>query len=209
MRGTLPGLGVRRRLPVLPERVGTRIAQRARKRRERRIEDQLHIVVAELAGQLRAGRSIAQATEAAAAELPAPSSAAVALAANRVALGVPAWDALGALGDGADVRLVAAVIEVQASSGGDLVELLDGLAEVLIERRALRRMAAVATAQASTTGHIVTGMPALGLAALWLLDRGAVVALIASPIGWAALAVSAGMAVAGNLMIRRLAAVEP
>ena len=108
-----------------------------------------------------------------------------------------------------DVRLVAAVIRVQASSGGDLVELLNGLSEVLVERQGLRRMAAVATAQASTTGHIVTGMPVLGLAALWLVDRAALTELVSSPVGWAALALSGGMAVAGNLMIRRLAAVEP
>jgi tight adherence protein B len=147
--------------------------------------------------------------EAAALELSAPASDALALAANRAALGMPAWDALGELGDAADIRLVAAVVRVQATAGGDLVELLNGLAEVLVERRGLRRMAAVATAQASTTGHIVTGMPVLGLAALWLLDHGAVTALLQSPIGWAALLLSAAVAALGNLMIRRLAAVEP
>jgi tight adherence protein B len=204
-----PGALGRRRLPRLPSPIARRLQARRRRRRERDIEDQLHVIVAELAGQLRAGRSISQAMEAAALELSAPASDALALAANRAALGMPAWDALGELGDAADIRLVAAVVRVQATAGGDLVELLNGLAEVLVERRGLRRMAAVATAQASTTGHIVTGMPVLGLAALWLLDHGAVTALLQSPIGWAALLLSAAVAALGNLMIRRLAAVEP
>lgn len=209
VRGAAPRLALGRPLPRLPAPMARRIGARARRRREQQIEDQLHVVVAELAGQLGAGRSIGQAIEAASHEVPPPASDALALAANRSALGVPAWEALAALGDSADVRLVAAVVAVQAGSGGDLVELLDGLAGVLVERRGLRRMAAVATAQASTTGHIVTAMPALGLAALWLLDGGAVAELVASPVGWAALALSAGMAAAGNLMIRRLAAVDP
>ncbi len=208
-RGSAPAVAVRRRLPHLPSPVVRRLQARLHRRRERQIEDQLHVVVTELAGQLRAGRSVGQAIEAASRELPAPASGALALAANRTALGMPAWEALGALGNSADVRLVAAVVQVQATSGGDLVELLSGLAEVLVERRGLRRMAAVATAQASTTGHIVTGMPVLGLAALWLLDGAAVAALLSSPIGWAALGLSAGMAATGNVMIRRLAAVEP
>jgi tight adherence protein B len=208
LRSPAPG-ALGRRVPRLPSPITRRLRAYRRHRREREIEDQLHVIVAELAGQLRAGRSISQAIEAASLELSVPVSGALALAASRTALGMPAWDAFGELGDAADVRLVAAVVRVQATSGGDLVELLDGLAEVLVERRGLRRMAAVATAQASTTGHIVTGMPVLGLAALWLLDHAAVTALLESPIGWAALLLSAAMAALGNLMIRRLAAVEP
>ena len=208
-RGSAPAVGFRSRLPALPAAVARRLSSRARTRRERKIEDQLHVVVAELAGQLRAGRSIGQAIESASADLPAPACDALHLAASRIALGVPPWEALEVLGGSPDVRLVAAVVEVQASAGGDLVELLSGLAEVLVERRGLRRMAAVATAQASTTGHIVTAMPALGLVALWVVDRTAVTELLSSPFGWAALALSGGMAAMGNLMIRRLAAVEP
>ena len=98
---------------------------------------------------------------------------------------------------------------MQARTGGDLVLLLERMADVLRTRDELRRAAAVATAQARATGRMVTAMPAFGIGALWLLDRRGFGLVVASPIGWAAIAASVVLAVAGHVLIRRIAAVEP
>jgi Flp pilus assembly protein TadB len=75
-------------------------------------------------------------------------------------------------------------------------------------REELRRAASVATAQARATGRMVTGMPAFGVGALWLLDRSGFGLVLGSPLGWAALLGSAILAAAGHLLIRRIAAIE-
>jgi Flp pilus assembly protein TadB len=67
----------------------------------------------------------------------------------------------------------------------------------------------VVTAQARATGRIVTGMPGLGVGALYLADRPGFDLLVRSPLGWLALAASAGLAAVGHVLIRRLAEVDP
>jgi tight adherence protein B len=178
-----------------------------KRRRERHAGRQLHLALGELAAHLRAGRTLAQAVADVSEDMPAPIRGSLAGAADAIALGTPAADALGALG-GEDASLLGAAIAVQSRAGGDLASLLDDLADALVEREAQRRLAEVATAQARATARMVALMPPAALAALWLIDRAAVRALVVSPIGWCALVASAALTVAGFLMIGRLARVE-
>ena len=125
-------------------------------------------------------------------------------AAAAIALGAAPADALAALGKGDDVRLLAGAVVLQGRSGGDLSALLDGMANLLLERRDARRAAEVATAQARATARMVIALPGAGLLALLLLDRPALAALLASPIGWLSLLGSAGLCVLGRSLIGRL-----
>lgn len=173
------------------------------------LERQLPLVAQVLAAHLRAGRSIRQAIADSPADLPLPSSRLMRDAGRSLELGASPADVLGLLGASDDVQLMATATDLQARFGGDLASLFEGIAEALHERAALRRSAAVATAQARATGRLVSGMPLLGLAALWLVDRPALVMLVRSPLGWAALAVSAGLVGFGHVVIGRMAAVDP
>jgi tight adherence protein B len=169
---------------------------------------QLPVVVSVIAAYVRAGRSLRQAVADAAGDVPEPSAAALREAAARIALGATADEALAAFGADPDVAHLRAVVEMQARTGGDLVLLLERMADVLRSREELRRAASVATAQARATGRMVTGMPAFGVGALWLLDRPGFGLVLGSPLGWAALLGSAILAAAGHLLIRRIAAIE-
>jgi len=171
--------------------------------------EQLALVVEILAAHVRAGRSLAQALADAVEDEPEPIGARVGAAAAAAALGTPVADALRMLGDGPDVAYLAAAVRLQTRAGGDLAILLERTAELLHERRAQRRAAEVATAQARATGRIVSGMPALGVAALYLADRPGFDLLVRSPLGWAALAMSAGLAAVVHVVIRKLAEVVP
>jgi len=181
--------------------------------RERRIERDaargLPAACAELAAHVRAGRSLAQAVTDAADGVAEPAASRLRACGAAVALGTAPADALRSLGDNDDVRLLTAAVALQARHGGDLAALLDGLSELLVERADLRRAAEVATAQARATARMVIGLPVAALGALWLLDRPALGMLAGSPIGWAALATSAGLCVLGSRLIARLGAVVP
>jgi len=169
---------------------------------------QLPVVVSVIAAYVRAGRSLRQAVADAAGDVPEPSAAALREAAARIALGATPDEALAAFGADPDVAHLRAVVEMQARTGGDLVLLLERMADVLRSREELRRAASVATAQARATGRMVTGMPAFGVGALWLLDRPGFGLVLGSPLGWGALLGSAILAAAGHLLIRRIAAIE-
>ena len=187
----------------------TALADRIRARREGAADAQLALVVEILAAHVRAGRSLRQALADAVEDVPEPSAGRVAAAAADAALGTPIAEALAALGDGADVAYLAAAVRLHTRAGGDLALLLERSAELLHERRAQRRAAEVATAQARATGRIVTAMPGLGVAALYLADRPGFDLLVRSPLGWVSLAASAGLAAAGHMLIRRLSQVDP
>jgi len=169
---------------------------------------QLPVVVSVIAAYVRAGRSLRQAVADAAGDVPEPSAAALREAAAQIALGATPDEALAAFGADPDVAHLRAVVEMQARTGGDLVLLLERMADVMRSREELRRAASVATAQARATGRMVTGMPAFGVGALWLLDRPGFGLVLGSPLGWAALLGSAVLAAAGHLLIRRIAAIE-
>lgn len=189
--------------------LSTAAARLGRRGPERLPAAQLPVVVEILAAHVRAGRSLRQALADAAADLPEPAAGRVAAAAADTALGAPAADALGALGEDADVAYLAAAVRLHTRSGGDLALLLERTAELLHERAAQRRAAEVATAQARATGRIVTAMPALGVAALYVADRPGFDLLVRSPLGWLALLTSAGLAALGHALIVRLSEVDP
>jgi len=194
----------------MPRRVLTAAARRiARRRGEELPAVQLALVVEILAAHVRAGRSLRHALADAVADLPEPAATRVAAAAADAALSAPPDEALCALGGGRDVAYLAAAVRLQIRVGGDLALLLDRTAELLHDRAGQRRAAEVATAQARATGRIVTAMPALGVAALYVADRPGFDLLLRSPLGWLALAASAGLAAVGHQLISRLAEVDP
>lgn len=189
---------------------GTDLRGRLAARRDARLRTaQLPVAVSVVAAYVRAGRSLRQAIADAARDVPEPSASSLRVAAAAIAVGAPPAEALAALGADPDVDHLRAVVEMQARTGGDLVLLLERMADVLRAREELRRAAAVATAQARATGRMVTAMPVFGIGALWLLDRPGFGLVVGSPAGWAAIAASAVLAAAGHVLIRRIAAVEP
>jgi tight adherence protein B len=176
------------------------------RRRHRAISDQLHLLAAELAAHVRAGRTLAQALGEVAADLPEPIGSAARASDAAIRLGAPPAEALVRIGgDGGDI--LAAAVGAQLRAGGDLAALLDGLAETLVEREVQRRAAATLTAQARATARMVSAMPLVAVGGLAVIDGSAFVMLVSSPVGLAALAVSATLAVAGLWLVHRLAAV--
>jgi tight adherence protein B len=176
------------------------------RRRHRALSGQMHLFAVELAAHVRAGRTVAQALGDVAEDLPEPIASDVRAADTAVRLGSTPAEALSVVGgDGGAILRVA--VGAQLRVGGDLAELLDGLAETLLERDAQRRAAAALTAQARATARMVSAMPLVAIAALAVIDQTAFAALVESPLGLAALAASAALTAAGLWAVHHLAAV--
>jgi tight adherence protein B len=168
------------------------LTRRSQARRERVVAGQMHLVAAELAAHVRAGRTLAQAIGDVAEDMPEPARSELAVTAAAIRLGMPPTEALA-----------------QLRVGGDLATLLDGLAEALVERDAQRRAAEVATAQARATARMVAAMPLASVLGLGLIDSSALAALLGSPLGLGSLATSGAATAAGLAVIGKLAAVAP
>jgi tight adherence protein B len=186
-----------------------RLTAWADRRREQALAGQMHLVAAELAAHLRAGRTLAQSIGDVADELPEPSRSALRDVDAALQVGVSAAEALRRFDRGADGVVLASAVAMHVRVGGDLATLLDGLADALVEREAQRRAAAAATAQARATARMVAAMPVVAVGGLGVIDSAAFAALVSSPIGLAALAGSGVLTAAGLAMVRRIAAVAP
>lgn len=140
-----------------------RIVRRNRVKREaERLETQLADGVSTIASSLRAGLSLLQAMRVTAHEAPPPLSRNLARVVDRASMGVPLAEALQAWardGDGADVRLVASVLQIHRRTGGDLPLVLDGVAQTLRERNAQTRESRSLTAQARLSGMVLGLLP--------------------------------------------------
>ena len=137
------------------------------KRRRKKFVGQLPDTLTTLAGSLRAGRSLGQALEALAREMPAPMGRELRKIVAEVRLGRPLNDALDdaveRLGS-PDFRWAVLAIQIQAEVGGNLAELLNRVAETMRSRSRLRGEVKALTAEGrASAGMLVVMPPALGM----------------------------------------------
>jgi tight adherence protein B len=194
--GLLAGVGVRRGLRT-----------RALRARNERRDEQLADMARALAAGLRAGQSLNQALGSVAAEAPEPLGADLRTLSSAVELGTPLDEALEAwsLASGSeDVRLLIGVLRLHRRSGGDLPQVLDGVASTLRDRRSAAREVQALTAQARLSGTILGTLPVGFFAFLWVTSRRDIEGALRSPAGLAAIALGLLMEAVAFVWIRRL-----
>ena len=69
-----------------------------------------------------------------------------------------------------DLRFLAVAVTIQQQSGGNLAEILDGLAKVIRARFRLFRRVKAITAEAQWSGNFLSGFPIAALVAMQMLD---------------------------------------
>lgn len=124
---------------------------------------------------LRAGLPISAAIRTIGTEGPAPINQVFSTIADRVKIGIPLEEALRAIGHelGLDeFRFFAAVVGLQRSTGGNLAQTLEVLAEIMRKRRAMRLKARATTSEVRASSYILGSMPFLIIGALLLLSPG-------------------------------------
>jgi tight adherence protein B len=110
--------------------------------------------------------------------------------------------------DSEDARLLATAVAVQRRTGGNLVEVLGQMAQMLRERERLRRDVQVLTTAPRVSGYVVALLPLLTVVVMYFTSRYYIDTLLSEPIGRLAAAVGGCLVVVGLYLNHRIAQVE-
>ena len=126
-------------------------------------------------------------------------------------MGVNLDEALRAAADDSsspDMRLFAASLAIHLRSGGNIADVVEGIAQVIRQRMRLARRVRILTAQTQLSKRILLGMPVVIFAALHILNPGYAELLYATDSGKLLLLVAVSMMLAGWLTMNRMATVR-
>jgi tight adherence protein B len=107
-----------------------------------------------------------------------------------------------------DFDLVATAYSIHRTVGGNLAEILDNIAYTIRERVRIKGEIATLTAQARASGTLITFLPIVLATFMYFVTPTYFRPMFGSIIGWILLAIAAFMIFIGNLIIRRVVAIE-
>src|SRR5437588_7835953 len=183
-----------------------RINQRLKK-----FNGQLGDTLTLLSNALKAGYSFAQAIDTVAKNAVAPIGDEFGRAVREMNLGGSPDEALSNITKrivSNDFDLVATAYSIHRTVGGNLAQILDNIAYTIRERVRIKGEIQTLTAQARASGTIITALPILLAAFMFFVTPTYFQPMFGSIIGWILLAVGAFMIFIGNLIIRRIVAIE-
>lgn len=156
---------------------------------------------------LRAGLPVSAAIRTIGQEGPAPINEVFIVIADRVEIGIPLEEALRITGKelGLDeFRFFAAVVALQRSTGGNLAQTLEVLADIMRKRRTMRLKARATTSEVRASAYILGAMPFLVIGALLVLSPEYLQPLFSDPRGHVVLGIAAGSLLLAFYSMRRL-----
>jgi tight adherence protein B len=183
-----------------------RIGQRLRK-----FNSQLGDTLTLLSNALKAGYSFAQAIDTVAKNAVAPIGDEFGRAVREMNLGGSPDEALSNITRriaSADFDLVATAYSIHRTVGGNLAEILDNIAYTIRERVRIKGEIQTLTAQARASGSIITALPILLAVFMFFVTPTYFQPMFSSIIGWILIAIGIFMIFIGNLIIRRIVAIE-
>jgi tight adherence protein B len=214
---TLGGLLLWRDLLLVPITLGVGVAapviwlRLTRNRRSTLFADQLAETLSLLVSALRGGFSLNQAIAMVAREAQEPTKSELNRLVQEMQLGLPLGDTLDNLCariSVEDLELVVTAIKVNARVGGNLTEILDTISSTIRERAKLRRDVQVITSMQRISAFVIGGLPFALTAIIYTINPGYMGRLF-EPSIWLCVPVGAfGMAVAGFLVIRKIADIK-
>jgi len=148
------------------------VAQKAKKRLSM-IEEQLPDAVELMVRSLRVGHPFSSAIGIVAKEVADPLGTEFGMIADEAAYGRDIPESLKALAermDMQDLRFLAVAVSIQSTSGGNLAEILEGLAKVIRSRFKLFRRVRAITAEAKWSGMFLSAFPIVALVMINVLQ---------------------------------------
>lgn len=142
------------------------------KKRMALLEEQLPEAVELMVRSLRVGHPFNASLGIVAKEIPDPLGTEFGVIADEAAYGREVGDALKGLAermDMQDLRFLAVAVTIQQQSGGNLAEVLDGLAKVIRARFKLFRRVKAITAEAKWSGMFLSGFPIAAMVGIQVL----------------------------------------
>jgi len=136
------------------------------------VEEQLPDAVELMVRSLRVGHPFSSAISIVSKEVPDPLGTEFGVIADEAAYGRDVSESLKALAermDMQDLRFLAVAVSIQSQSGGNLAEILDGLAKVIRARFKLFRRVKAITAEAKWSGMFLSGFPIAAMIGIQVL----------------------------------------
>jgi tight adherence protein B len=164
-----------------------------------------------LSNALKAGYSFAQAIDTVAKNAVPPIADEFARAVREMNLGGSPDEALQNITKriaSADFDLVATAYSIHRTVGGNLAEILDNIAYTIRERVRIKGEIATLTAQARASGTLITFLPIVLAAFMFFVTPSYFRPMFDNFIGWILIAIGIFMIFIGNLIIRRVIAIE-
>lgn len=130
------------------------------------IEEQLPEAVELMVRSLRVGHPFSSSLQIVAKEIPDPLGTEMGLISDEAAYGRDMGECLKGMAeriDMQDLRFLAVAVSIQQQAGGNLAEILDGLAKVIRARFRLFRRVRAITAEAKWSGKFLSGFPIVAL----------------------------------------------
>ncbi|NRO95922.1 pilus assembly protein TadB [Paraburkholderia sp. NMBU_R16] len=189
--GALPYLHVRRR----------------RAKRLAQIEKQLPEAADAISRALRAGHSFPSALDMVATEFTEPAAGEFRIVFDEINYGVPLNDALLNLAKRVpirDLRYFVIAVLIQRETGGNLAEVLDGIAFLIRERFKLFDKVRVLSAEGKLSAWVLGLLPFITAGAMSVLNRSFLEVLWTDPAGFKVIGVMAFLMVAGIYSMRRI-----
>lgn len=137
------------------------------------IEEQLPDAVELMVRSLRVGHPFSSAIGIVAKEVPDPLGSEMGVIADEAAYGRDLGESLKAMAermDMQDLRFLAVAVTIQQTAGGNLAEILDGLAKVIRARFKLFRRVKAITAEAKWSGMFLSMFPLVALVAINVIE---------------------------------------
>lgn len=179
-----------------------------RKRRLKRFGIQLPEALELITRGLKAGHPVPVAISMVAREMPDPIGTEFGVIADEVTYGSDLITALQNMFERVgheDLPLFVTAVSIQSTTGGNLREILDGLATVIRERGKLRRKVRSISTEGRMSAYILTAVPALLFAGIMVLMPKFYSEVWGEPMTWYLLGGSISWLMLGNLMMFKMA----
>jgi tight adherence protein B len=179
--------------------------------RQKKFNNQLGDTLTLLSNAIKAGYSFAQAIDTVAKNAVPPIGDEFARAVREMNLGGSPDEALQNITKriaSADFDLVATAYSIHRTVGGNLAEILDNIAYTIRERVRIKGEIATLTAQARASGTLITFLPIVLAAFMFFVTPTYFRPMFDNFVGWILIAIGILMIFFGNLIIRRVIAIE-
>lgn len=178
-----------------------------KKRRHKRFGIQLPEALELITRSLKAGHPVPVAISMVAREMPDPIGTEFGVVADEVTYGSDLVTALHAMFERVgheDLPLFVTAVSIQSTTGGNLREILDGLAQVIRERGKLRRKVRAISTEGRLSAYILTAVPALLFAGIMVLMPQFYTDVWGEPLTWYLIGGSITWLMIGNAMMFKM-----
>ena len=186
------------------------VSSKANKRKAM-MEEQLPDSIELMVRSLRVGHPFSSAFRVAAEETPDPLGTEYGIAVDEIAYGRDIGESLNEMAERLeipDMRFLAVAVAIQQQSGGNLADVLAGLAKVIRDRFRLFRKVKAITAEAQWSGNFLSGFPIFALIGVNIIQPGYFDPVMEKSWFYYAAAVIGVFLVANLLVMRKLVKIK-